>query len=76
MADNANEMMEALSKQLRMPPEQIRASCERGDTGALLEHVDGGRAKQVESILSDPDKAREILSSPQAQALMKLLNNK
>ena len=54
MADNANEMMEALSKQLRMPPEQIRASCERGDTGALLEHVDGGRAKQVESILSDP----------------------
>ena len=73
MADNANEMMEALSKQLRMPPEQIRASCERGDTGALLEHVDGGRAKQVESILSDPEKAKALLDSPQARALLKLL---
>ena len=76
MADNANELFESLSRQLKLSPEQIKSSCETGSADDLLKNVDSDKAKQVESILSDPDKAREILSSPQAQALMKLLNNK
>ena len=76
MADNANELFKSLSRQLKLSPEQIKSSCETGSADDLLKNVDSDKAKQVESILSDPDKAREILSSPQAQALMKLLNNK
>ena len=76
MADNANELFESLSRQLKLSPEQIKSSCETGSADDLLKNVDSDKAKQVESILSDPDKAREILSSPQAQALIKLLNNK
>ena len=76
MANEANEMFERLSRELNLSASEMKSSCERGDTDALLKNVDSDKAKQVESILSDPDKAREILSSPQAQALMKLLNNK
>jgi len=73
MADNAKELMEALSRELHLSPEALQSSCERGSADELLKHVDSDKAKQVESILSDPQKTRELLDSPQARALMELL---
>ena len=35
--------------------------------------MDSEKAKQVESILNDPQKTRELLDSPQAKALMERL---
>ena len=54
MADNANELFESLSRQLNLSPEQIKSSCESGNTGGLLKNADSQTAQQVESILSDP----------------------
>ena len=76
MADNANELFESLSRQLNLSPEQIKSSCESGNTGGLLKNDDSQTAQQVESILSDPEKTRELLNSPEAQALIKLLEDK
>ena len=76
MADNANELFESLSRQLNMSPEQIKSSCEAGSADDLLKNADSQTAKQVESILSDPEKTRELLNSPEAQALIKLLEDK
>ncbi len=76
MADNANELFESLSRQLNLSPEQIKSSCESGNTGGLLKNADSQTAQQVESILSDPEKTRELLNSPEAQALIKLLEDK
>ena len=73
MTNEANEMMARLSRELNLSPEETKASCARGDTERLLQNVDSERAKQVKEILSDPERAREMLNSPQAQALMKLL---
>ena len=76
MADNANELFESLSRQLNLSPEQIKSSCESGNTSGLLKNADSQTAQQVESILSDPEKTRELLNSPEAQALIKLLEDK
>lgn len=75
MSDNTNEMFESLSQQLKLSPEQIKSSAQKGNVNDLMKNMDSEKAKQVESILSDPEKAKELLNSPQAQALMKLLNN-
>lgn len=75
MADNANELFESLSRQLNLSPEQIKSSCQTGSADNLLKNADSQTAKQVESILSDPEKTRELLNSPEAQALIKLLEN-
>ena len=76
MTDNANELFECLSRKLNVPRSKIESTCQTGEADGLLKSIDSDKAKQVESILSDPEKTKEILSSPEAQALIKLLNNK
>ena len=39
----------------------------------MLGSLSDEQAKQLKSVLSNPDKSREILNSPAAQALMKKL---
>ena len=73
MAENAKELLKALSRELKLSPVAPQASCERGSADDLLKNVDSEKAKQVESILNDPQKTRELLDSPQAKALMELL---
>lgn len=75
MADNAKEMLESLSRQLKVSPDELKSSCQTGSADGLLNKIDSDKAKQVKSILNDPEKTKEILDSPQAQALLKLLNN-
>lgn len=75
MADNINNLYENLSKQLHLSPQQVKSAADSGNIGDLLKNADRDKAKQVESILSDPEKTKQLLNSPQAQALMKLLSN-
>lgn len=72
--DNEKEILEQLSQQLHIAPGQIKSSAETGNVGNLMKNVDSEKAKQVESILNDPEKTRALLNSPQAQALLKMLN--
>lgn len=74
MADNENKLYEQLSQQLGLSPNQIQASAQRGDMDSLTQRLDKDKANQLNQILSDPAKAKAVLESPQAQALMKLLN--
>ena len=68
MADNARELLEALSRELKLSPEALQASCERGSAEDLLKNVDSDRAKQVESILNDPQRFVEKRRQRQGKA--------
>lgn len=74
MADNENKLYEQLSQQLGLSPRQIQASAQRGEMDSLTQKLDKDKAAQLNQILSDPAKTKAVLESPQAQALMKLLN--
>ena len=74
MADNENKLYEQLSQQLGLSSRQIQASAQRGDMDSLTQKLAKDKAAQLNQILSDPAKTKAVLESPQAQALMKLLN--
>lgn len=73
MSDKMNELLTALSQKLGMSRDQVAGAAERGDVDSLLQNTDCDTS-QVKSILNDPEKTKQLLNSPQAQALMKLLN--
>lgn len=75
MADNnnVNKLLSDLSKRLGMSEEQLKSSAQSGNMQDMLKNADSSQAKQIESILNDPEKTRLILNSPQAQALLKML---
>lgn len=75
MTDDKNKVYECLSERLKLSPEQIKASAEKGDTDSLLKNVESEKAKQVQSVLGDPEKIKKLMNSPEAQELMRLLDS-
>ncbi len=75
MADNnnVNKLMSELSNRLGISKGDIESAAKSGNIEGMLKNADSKQAKQLEDVLSDPEKAKKLLNSPQAQALMKLL---
>lgn len=75
MANNEqiNSMIEQLSQRLNADSEEVRAALEKGNLDKVLQNMDQKQAQKIEQILSDPEESKKVLSSPQAQALIKKL---
>lgn len=74
--DQMNKLIEQLSKRLHTTPEQLQKSADNGQIDQILNQADSDSAARVRAVLSDPEKTKALLNSPQAQALMKRLNAK
>jgi hypothetical protein len=74
MADNSNKMLDELSRLLGVSPSELKNSVKNGNTQDIINKTDSKTAEKINEILSNPEKTKQFLSSPQAQALMKLLN--
>lgn len=72
MSDKMNELLGQLSQKLNMSPEGVKRAADSGDYESLLQNTDCDTS-QVREVLSDPEKTRQLLNSPQAQALLKML---
>ena len=70
--NNTNKLIEELSRKLGVSEKQLENAAKKGNVKDVLKNMDAKSSQQIESILSDPEKTKEILNSPQAQALMKL----
>lgn len=75
MNDNINKLLSSLSKQLGVSENQIKNAAKSGDVDEMLKNADTEQSEKIKSILNDPEKAKELLNSPQAQALIKLLGD-
>jgi hypothetical protein len=75
MSDNkkVNKLLGEVSKKYGISKEQLESAAQSGNIENLLKNTNPSQSKQIESVLSDPEKAKKLLQSPQAQALMKLL---
>ena len=75
MSDNkkVNKLLGEVSKKYGISKEQLESAAQSGNIENLLKNTNPNQSKQIESFLSDPEKAKKLLQSPQAQALMKLL---
>ncbi len=75
MNDNINKLLSSLSKQLGVSENQIKNAAKSGNVNEMLKNADTEQSEKIKSILNDPEKAKELLNSPQAQALIKLLGD-
>ena len=71
--NNLDKLISSLSKQLGVSESQIKNAAQKGDVNDMLKNADSNQTDKIESVLNDPEKTKEILNSPQAQALIKLL---
>lgn len=75
MSDNKNKLINELTKRLGISENQIQDAMKSGNVQDVLKNADSSKAQQIQSILDDPEKTRQLMESPQAQALLKLFNN-
>lgn len=75
MSDNkkVNKLLGEVSKKYGISKEQLESAAQSSNIENLLKNTNPNQSKQIESVLSDPEKTKKLLQSPQAQALMKLL---
>ncbi len=70
---NMNKLVNELSKKLGVSSDKIKSAAQSGDVNQILKSSSRSDAKKVEEILKDPEKTKQILNSPQAKAILKML---
>ncbi|MBQ8057769.1 MAG: hypothetical protein IJ275_05480 [Ruminococcus sp.] len=75
MANNEqiNSLINQLSQRLNADSNEVRAALQKGNLDKVLSNMDKKQADKIGAILSDPEESKKILSTPQAQALIKKL---
>lgn len=74
--DNMKKILNELSKSLNVPSSQLEYAAKSGNLSQILENSDDDKAQQIKDILSSPEKTKQIMQSPQARQLLKLLGEK
>ncbi|MBQ8539427.1 MAG: hypothetical protein IJ433_07225 [Ruminococcus sp.] len=75
MANNEqiNSLIEQLSQRLNADSGDVKAALQKGNLDKVLMNMDQKQAQKIGQILNDPEQSKKILSTPQAQALIKKL---
>ena len=71
---SVDPLMNELSSKLGMNAGELKAAADSGALQGMLQNSQNPNAQKVSRILGDHEKTRELLQSPEAQKLMKLLN--
>lgn len=73
MADNQqiDILIKKLSERMGTPESEIKNAVNNSSYGKLLSRLPSDKARQMEDILGDEDKAKAFLNSPQAKAIIK-----
>ena len=66
-------ILNSLSQKLGESPDKLKANMQNGDMSKMFNNMDKKQAEKVQSILNDKQKTEKLLSTPQAQALLKKL---
>ena len=65
-----SDMLETASKKLGTDPEKLKEAVSKGNINEVLGKIGNEKAKEISDILSDKNKASQILSSPKAKQLL------
>lgn len=75
MAENKNmqDILRQMSQQLRLSENELKTAAQSGNAQDIFKNADSKTQQKVEKILSDPQKTKELLESPQAKAIIEML---
>lgn len=65
-------MLKATARRMGTTPEALKQAAQKGEVSPMLGQLDQGQAAALEKVLNDPEAAKKLLSTPQAQALLRL----
>ena len=65
------EMLKEAEKKMGMTPDEIKKAINSGDVSGIMKNLGKNDAQKVQKVLSNKDSAMKLLSTPQAQALLK-----
>ncbi|MCI9576004.1 MAG: hypothetical protein HFJ84_04885 [Clostridiales bacterium] len=69
--DELQKLLNTAAQRLGTNPDQLKNSAQNGDLSKMLGNLNANDAKKLQQVLNDPDAANKLLSTPQAQALLK-----
>ena len=72
-SENFENLLKSVSNKLGKSPEELKQASQSGDVSNLLGNLNPTDAQKIQKILSDKNVANKILSTPQAQNLIKKL---
>ena len=73
--DQLELLLRQASKQLGVTPQQLKNAAQSGQLDSIISSMNAGDADKFRKVLSDPNAANRMLSSPQAQKLLQMLSN-
>lgn len=73
--DQLELLLRQASKQLGVTPQQLKNAAQSGQLDSIISGMNAGDADKFRKVLSDPNAANRMLSSPQAQKLLQVLSN-
>lgn len=76
-ANQANEkqlLLNLLAQRLGKSPDEIMQYAENGNLPALMQNMNPNDAAALQKVLNDQQAIQKLISSPQAQDLMRRLN--
>lgn len=63
-------LLKIAADRLNTTPEALRAAAEKGDLSGMTGRSNTQQAEQLKKVLSDPNAAKKLLSSPAAKKLL------
>ena len=73
--DQLELLLRQASKRLGVTPQQLKNAAQSGQLDSIISGMNAGDADKFRKVLSDPNAANRMLSSPQAQKLLQMLSN-
>ena len=70
-----NKLLQTAAERLGTDPQSLKQKAESGELSQLLSQLSPSDSQKMQQVLSDPQAANKLLSTPQAQALPKKFMN-
>lgn len=68
-----NQLLQMASKKMGTTPEDLKRKLESNNVNEALKNMNQNDATKVQQVLNNPALAKQLLNSPQAQAILKKL---
>ena len=71
-----DQLLQAASKKLAVPPEQLKSELESGKYDKVLKNMSQKDSAMLQKVMQNPKMVEKLISSPQAKALYQKLSGK
>lgn len=72
----ADFLIQTLARQLRCDPNQLRQQLQSKNIGGLTSSMDADSARQLKSVLSNPQQLQQMMNSPEMKELLRKIQGK